>query len=601
MKKLIVLFVVNIAFLKATDPIDFFNFNNQRGREYVMRLAAALQSTLEQPNYTITAENNGEATAANLFGTAHTKSLTHDTVTGLLTPGGVLNYEQLLKAIASTEQADFNAVVRFPGSSKFANPQAGNMLSLEGVPNNLIPLPIFPRFSSAEGAALIIELYLQAICRGVLFSDYGEGEGTTDEDTINGGSITNNAATILTALGAAYTGPKAAGVVTANLLFKMDGFESLVGPYISQFSFFDVPIPELTNFTPRTFSPVVGVAQTREFGVSFADFVGLQNGTTPRPYVAGDFVGTRYIVEGRDLATLVHKDNPGEIYFYTANILLANGFPFSPVLPYYNASITNEGAFVGLAVTDIYGALFGATFECLKHAWAHKWRGDRIARPDAFAGLVHNAKVTNTNPYNLNASIFATYEVPDTTFGTINLLDWVKAYNSMQGDPMEIVPPLPIIPAADAETYLLSQMYPEGSPVHPSYPAGHAVYSGACITILKAFFKDDVKIIDHKLPVIPNEANPTVLIQLTDGTESLLTVSGELNKLAITIAMGRNFAGIHYRMDGFEGIFLGEQVALDYLRDRARLYNEQTFTGFELTKFNGDRVRVTADAIINIG
>ena len=37
---------------------------------------------------------------------------------------------------------------------------------------------------------------------------------------------------------------------------------------------------------------------------------------------------------------------------------------------------------------------------------------------------------------------------------------------------------------------LLSQCYPEGSPRHPSYPAGHAVNAGACATILKALFDE---------------------------------------------------------------------------------------------------------------
>ncbi|CAN0355471.1 unnamed protein product [Scytosiphon promiscuus] len=36
-------------------------------------------------------------------------------------------------------------------------------------------------------------------------------------------------------------------------------------------------------------------------------------------------------------------------------------------------------------------------------------------------------------------------------------------------------------------TYLLSQAVKEGSPTHPSYPAGHAVQNGAYATVLKAF------------------------------------------------------------------------------------------------------------------
>jgi hypothetical protein len=595
MKRLIITgyIIVYGVTLYARDDY-FFNFNNQRSKEYIMRSDAASQMTLMQPEYDITVENNGDATAENLFAAAHTKSLTHDSVTGLLTPEGVQSYQQLLTAIDSTQQGDYNAIVRFPGSSKLVNPQASNMLTLEGIPNNLMPIPVFPHISSTESAALIIELYLQGLCRGVFFSDYGTGQGT-DVDSINGGSITNNASAILTALGSAYTGPTTeSGEVTPDLLFRIDGNQTLIGPYVSQFLFFNIPIEFQLN---RTFQPFVNSAQNREFGVSFSDFIAVQNGTTPRPYIPSDFSGTRYISMGRDMATLVHSDGPGEIFFYVANILLntyPNGkFPFSSALPYYNSSITNEAAFVGMAAADVYCALFGATSGCLKHAWAHKWRGGRVLRPDAFGGLVHNVQISRLNPLNLDQSIFADYQTPA---GNVNLLDWVKAHNTIQQtdavqDPL--TPP-------QAETYLLAQMYPEGSPVHPSYPAGHATYAGACVTILKAFFQNDFLIKNLVTPVQPNPANPTQLIPLPSDEADLLTVGGELNKLAYNIPMGRNFAGIHYRIDGLQGILLGEQVALNYLRDHARYYNEQTFTGFSLTKFDGTHVVVTADGITTI-
>ena len=48
-----------------------------------------------------------------------------------------------------------------------------------------------------------------------------------------------------------------------------------------------------------------------------------------------------------------------------------------------------------------------------------------------------------------------------------------------------------------------------------------------------------------------------------------MTVGGELNKLAANIAMGRNFAGIHYRADADHGMRLGERVAIACLQDDA--------------------------------
>jgi len=82
-----------------------------------------------------------------------------------------------------------------------------------------------------------------------------------------------------------------------------------------------------------------------------------------------------------------------------------------------------------------------------------------------------------------------------------------------------------------------------------------------------------------------------------DGTALLpytgpaLTVGGELNKLAANIGIGRNFAGVHWRSDAVDGILLGEQVALEYLRCSDFLWNE-SFAGSSLLTFGGAQVIV---------
>jgi hypothetical protein len=45
-------------------------------------------------------------------------------------------------------------------------------------------------------------------------------------------------------------------------------------------------------------------------------------------------------------------------------------------------------------------------------------------------------------------------------------------------------------------SYFLPMAFPEGSPTHPAYGAGHATVAGACTTILKAWFKEDTKLVD---------------------------------------------------------------------------------------------------------
>jgi hypothetical protein len=133
--------------------------------------------------------------------------------------------------------------------------------------------------------------------------------------------------------------------------------------------------------------------------------------------------------------------------------------------------------------------------------------------------------------------------------------------------------------------------FPEGSPMHPSYGAGHATVAGACVTILKAFF-------DHKHPLtiagdekhafVPEEDGSKLkIISVENGT---LTVEGELNKLAANIAIGRDWAGVHYFSDYIESLRLGEQVAIGILEEQKLTYGEN----FSMTVplFDGGSIRI---------
>jgi hypothetical protein len=132
---------------------------------------------------------------------------------------------------------------------------------------------------------------------------------------------------------------------------------------------------------------------------------------------------------------------------------------------------------------------------------------------------------------------------------------------------------------------LLPQAYPNGSPTHPSYPAGHATTAGACTTVLKAFFDTSVTFgtaggFQPDLPATvladEGEAGPlSGLVRPAPGAEATLevvdespTLEAELNKLATNISIGRNWASINYRTDATAGYRLGEQIALAYLEDR---------------------------------
>jgi membrane-associated phospholipid phosphatase len=187
----------------------------------------------------------------------------------------------------------------------------------------------------------------------------------------------------------------------------------------------------------------------------------------------------------------------------------------------------------------------------LKASWCHKWLVHRRLRPEAFAGRVHN-HLRKVARYPLHSELF-------------------------QSSALETV-------LRASGSYLLSQADPEGSPAHPSYPAGHAVIAGACVTVLKAFFTESFSIPN---PVV---ASPDGL-SLKPYKGSNLTVGGELNKLAANISLGRNTAGLHWRSDGIEGLKLGEAVAIGILRD-LRATCRESFSGFLFTSFTGATITI---------
>ena len=76
------------------------------------------------------------------------------------------------------------------------------------------------------------------------------------------------------------------------------------------------------------------------------------------------------------------------------------------------------------------------------------------------------------------------------------------------------------------------------------------------------------------------------LVPYTGSDAGLLTVNGELNKLAHNVSFGHGILdGVHWRSDSDSSIQLGEAIAISVLQDRARTYREP-FT-VSLTKIDG--------------
>ena len=190
--------------------------------------------------------------------------------------------------------------------------------------------------------------------------------------------------------------------------------------------------------------------------------------------------------------------------------------------------------------------------------WFQKWFVHRRLRPETFGGRVHNHLTGRAN-----------YPIDSELFNSSVLEKVFSKYGN----------------------YLLPMAYPEGSPTHPSYGSGHATVAGACVTVLKAWF-DESWVIPQ--PVMANDYG-TELICYNEADAAMMTVGGELNKLASNISIARNAAGVHWLSDYTESIKLGEKVAIGILQEQAITYNEDG--NFTLTKFDGTKIKISREGV----
>jgi hypothetical protein len=472
--------------------------------------------------------NNGdEAAYASRIG-SYSKGLPHNDL-GEVDPAA---YDALLAALTTGIVAAFESVPR-GGSNKQADPMAAYAFNLAGADNYCLACAPAPVFSSAAEAAEMAELYWQALAHDIPFATYGT-------DTLIG-----DAAADLSNL-FAFRGPTANGGVTRDSIFAMGLPGELTGPRFSQFLW--LPVPYGAQTVPQRYP----VAPATEFLTTFADWLAVQRGQYTPPTVAASPTPspTRYVSTGRDLATYLHADFTYQAYLNAGLILYKLAAPLDAANPYRTAKgQTGVGTF---GPHHLYDLVAKVANTAVKAVWYQKWLVHRRLRPEAFGGHVHAHKVGAAH-YPLHADLFTTSSVLDAVHRQVG-------------------------------SYLLPMPYPEGSPVHPSYPAAHTTIAGACVTVLKAWF-------DETAPL------PQAVIASADGSSLVpysgpaLTVGGELNKLAANIGMGRAFGGVHWRSDNAEALRLGEAVAISLLRDEDQTYAE-AFTGFTLTRFDGTTITV---------
>jgi hypothetical protein len=245
-----------------------------------------------------------------------------------------------------------------------------------------------------------------------------------------------------------------------------------------------------------------------------------------------------------------------QAYFTALLVLGTIGAPLNPGNPYIGS--TTENGFGTFGGPDFAATLGEVATKALDAVWYQKWFVHLRARPEAIGGLVHLIKTGQGNMTDVTQSPVI-----------LNSQGLQQSFNKYG-------------------TWLLSQAFPEGSPMHPSYPTGHGTVAGACLTVLKFFFDGNFVIPN---PVVPSNDGLS-LLPYAGPDAGQLTVNGELNKLGHNVSFGHGIhAGIHWRSDTDTSLLLGEAVGLSVLRDKARTYNEP-FT-INLTKFDGTTATIS--------
>jgi hypothetical protein len=506
---------------------------------YRLRCKAALSQRRLQPALHPT--NGDEERYPSRIGN-FSKGLPHNAI-GEVDP---FAYTAWLKALKKGKPAYFEAIPMGASSPslqrKFVNPQSALAFDLQGADSHALAVPPPPAFASNEAAGEMVENYWMALARDVPFADYANDP------------LTVVAAQDLTRL-ADFRGPKIALQVTPQTLFRDTLPGATTGPYISQFLL--LPVPFGASYVEQQIRTTVpGV----DYLTNFPDWLQAQRGEMPTQAQNFD-PQRRYIRSGRDLGQWVHVDVLFQAYFQAMLILLAGpdpsdrgsnglGVAFDAGNPYHFSA--NQEGFATFGGPHIATLVCEVATRALKAAWFQKWCVHRRLRPEAFAGRVHNR------------------------------LRGVAAYPFALNE-ITASPALSMLASRNG-SYLLPVAFPEGSPLHPSYSAGHATVAGACVTILKAWFDESAIIPD---PVVAS----TDGLSLLPYNGALLTVGGELNKLASNVATGRNIAGVHWRSDARESLRLGEAVAISLLKEQRLMCNE-AFEGFTFTSFDGATITV---------
>lgn len=517
-----------------------------------------------------------------------------------------------------------------PNYRKWESPLAGHYFEIEGPDPAQFTMSPAPKLGGSELCFEMASVYVMALLRDVHFGDLDNPSYDTGLTYPAGHPRAATTATMqdivdeLNKLSWADKGRKTygfypegltahekrrraalcdeSGVLTVATLFRGSTTGAKQGPYLSQFMLLGTPDRSgnmagvrnsVITFGAQTIDQrILRNSKNVDYMQSWEEWLEVQNGEE-KEFAAPDWNALGLLQTPRDLATYVHYDQLFQAYLNAGMMLDVHGAQVDEGTPIFETRGNSTKGFATWGGPHMLSLVTEVATRALRAVRRQKFQIHRRARPEVLAarltqvhagevGSMDKAAVTKFRSMldELGANDSADVSRPGV------LLHWINEHNERNGGAIKI----------DGNNhpngnFLLPMAFPEGSPMHPAYGAGHATVAGACVTILKAFYRSDLKMkelfgLDHFYEA---NANANGLRQAGLLGNDVL-VSEELDKLAANIAIGRNFAGVHYYTDYYDSLRLGERIAAGILEEQMLTYNEPVKLSFR--DFDGDRVEI---------
>ena len=586
-------------------------------REQAFRIrveAAELAKNRHHPAHR--ANSDERLYAAANYAMSFTKGLEHCPNTGLL--NDPIHFRAYRQAINNGMIDAFTLetpVPMPPGGGNRRNweaPTAGLVFDLQGPDAQAVTMLPAPALGSAELAYELAEVYELALLRDTPLTEFS-GCQPAKELVKAIDRLNKLPYKLLCGRGR----PRKAdheGNLVPQTAFRGSSPGVEVGPYLSQFLLIgttDQPGCSTVECGKITYGALqidqkVPIANPSvDYMTTWNEWIDVQNGTDVQNNATlFDNCKRRFITTPRDLATYVHYDALYQAYLNACLILLEMKSPTDPAFDQLSGAGVLYSGGNGLQRQAGGFALFGgphiltlvteAATRALKAVRYQKFNNHLRLRPEALAARIEKAGIIEGRFPSIGTPFSKLKEMINFTVSAIQEHNHGQNSNGVQ-------------------TALLPMAFQEGSPMHPSYGAGHAVVAGACVTMLKAFFDTSAVFAqpDNGEPVFKHYSEgdkPAAFVPNNDGTKldnydltqcsqkcngPFLTLEGELNKLAANISIGRNMAGVHYFSDYYDSLRMGEAVAIGILEEQALCYERDRFV-LTLPTFDGGFLRIGA-------